>query len=126
MAELRYENIGDYFYPQLPLKLKYGSNEVEVFGLLDSGALRSLFNFGIAASLGLDVESGIKETIQGINGKINIFAHELEIEAAGKKFKTKIAFSKEFTSSFNIIGRLGFFEHFVITFDDENKIFYIN
>lgn len=42
------------------------------------------------------------------------YVHRLPVEASGHKFTRKIAFSKEFAVSLNILGRDNFFKKFVI------------
>ncbi len=123
MAEFTYEKLGNHFFPILPIRLRHNTREIITAGLLDSGALISLFTMDVAEGLGIDVKKGKKESLGGISKQIDIFIHELEFEVFDKKFVCPVAFSKEFAADINIIGRLGFFEHFVITFDDKNGKF---
>lgn len=121
MASFDYKRIEKYYFPILEVKVSKNNVSAFVDGLLDSGALVSLFTKNLADALNIKIEEGRKEFLGSIGKPITIFIHDLEFEVLGKKFTCPVAFSKEFEADFNIIGRLGFFEHFIITFDDKNN-----
>lgn len=89
--------------------------------LIDSGGLISLFQLGVAKQLGIDIKVGRPKEIEGVGGKVLAYMHKINARIAGKDIDCQIAFSEEYKASFNILARIGFFEHFIITFDEKNK-----
>ena len=103
------------FYPFIPLII---ANKISAYALIDSGAEVCLFRQEVAEQLGIKIEKGEKSTLTGIGGKITIYKHIVPIHVTSWKFNCKIAFSKEFEASINILGRNNFFQHFIIKFDE--------
>lgn len=93
---------------------------IDSSALIDSGATVSIFRGEVADALGIEIEKGKQLYLGGVGGHIKGYLHELEIEAAGKKFICPIVFSREYLVSFNLLGRQEFFKRFKITFE-ENK-----
>ncbi|MBI5227061.1 hypothetical protein HY988_00600 [Candidatus Micrarchaeota archaeon] len=89
--------------------------------LVDSGALMSTFRVEIAEKLGIKIESGERRMSIGIAGKIEVFIHEIEIKVFDKWFPCRVAFSKEHKARFNLLGREGFFDRHLITFNEKEK-----
>lgn len=88
---------------------------------MDSGALMSTFRVEIAEKLGIKIESGERRMSIGIAGKIEVFIHEIEIKVFDKWFPCRVAFSKEHKARFNLLGREGFFDRHLITFNEKEK-----
>lgn len=111
----------DRFYPIIPVGIMRGKNVVRTEALVDSGANISIFHGDFCRELGLKLEHGEKKTFQGIGGKITGFVHKIQINVNEHLFTCKIAFSDEMITGLNIIGREGFFDKFVVVFDDSKK-----
>jgi len=109
------------FFPVIPLRFYLGKKVVDSSALIDSGATISIFRGDVADYLGIQVEKGKEIFLSGVGGRIKGYIHKLKIETAGKKFFCPIVFSYEFTVSFNLLGREGFFKHFQIVFDEKRK-----
>ncbi len=116
-----YVKIRDKHFPLIPLRLGSGNNTFETFALIDSGASLSLFRIDMAHQLGIEVESGMNHTQEGISGNIIIYEHEIPISVEDKSFNCKVGFSEAYGASFNILGRDNFFSKFLITFDELNN-----
>lgn len=107
------------FYPVIDVELFGKKSNLLVKALLDSGASFSVFRSEIADYLGISVEKGRPVYLEGVGGRILGYLHTVPIAIGRKKFRCKIIFSREFTVSFNLLGRDNFFEHFVITFNEK-------
>ena len=108
-------------YPIIPIIVKRGALKLRTSALVDSGASISVFQKNIAEFFGIKIEEGEKKIFQGVKGKIIAYVHKLNVEVEGVEFPCKIAFSREMTTSLNILGRDDFFSYFLITFDEINK-----
>lgn len=114
--------------PYIPVKISGSKGFWEGYGLIDSGADRSLFNIQIAEKVGLNLSRGERELFGGIEGgaleaslqkvKVQIIGmdHEIEI-SAGFVNSTGVA---------AILGQEGFFDCFRIKFERDHGIIEVN
>ncbi len=123
--EFPYKQIGNKFYPIIPLILTKGNLKEHTFALIDSGGEVSIFNVSVANKLGINFRATSDfRYMQGIVGKLLVYLHTIGIKINEKEIICKIGFSPDYHASFNLLGRQGFFENFKITFDEKNnKIF---
>lgn len=112
---------GTQYYPAIDIALTGRKDELTVKALIDSGASFSVFRPEIAEHLGIAIEKGKSIYLEGIGGRILGYLHRVRVEAGQKRFLCSIVFSREFTVSFNLLGRDNFFSHFRITFDEKNR-----
>ena len=85
--------------------------------LIDSGASRCIFHADIGKAVGLDVQKGEQEETFGISGKASpIWLHRVSLYVAGDIIDVKAGFSYEIPLA-GVLGRLGFFDTYKITFD---------
>lgn len=119
--EYSYLKKGSQFYPIIDVKLKNNKSEIILKALVDSGASFSIFRAEVAEYLGVSIENGKKIYLEGIGGRILGYLHSLVLIIEGKRYKSKIIFSRELTVSFNILGRNNFFIPFQIIFREKDK-----
>jgi len=84
--------------------------------IIDSGASRCVFHSNIGRFLGLDIESGEKEITQGIGGPSDTYLHDIVLYIPGGPVTIKAAFKEDLPIA-ALLGMNGFFQHFVITFN---------
>src|SRR3989338_886481 len=105
------------FAPIVPIRLKGKDGWLTVDAYVDSGATYSTFKSEIAEILGIDLDKAEKVyATVGSGTLITVYLKEVDIEFAGKFFKVTLGFSKQLGIGFNVLGRKGFFENFLITF----------
>lgn len=112
---------GSQYFPVIDLKLKSRKSAITIKALVDSGASYSVFRPEIADYLGINIEKGKSLYLEGIGGRILGYMHNISVFIGDKLYKCKIVFSREFTVSFNILGRDNFFMPFLITFCERAK-----
>ena len=120
-TEFPYARKGQVFYPVITASLYTTRRALSVSALVDSGASFSMFRPEIAEQLDIIIEKGKPLYLEGIAGRILGYLHIVRTEAAGRRFRGKIVFSREFKVSFNLIGRDNFFQYFRIVFDEAQK-----
>jgi hypothetical protein len=104
--------------------LMHGEETIETVALVDSGADVSAMPQEFAEALGLDF-SGKKAPAFGIGGKVDTVETEVRITVA--KGHEKYSFwipVKVIMGSYDLpilLGRAGFFEHFVISFNEKRQ-----
>jgi predicted aspartyl protease len=109
------------YYPLIPLTLSHGQYAVNTFALLDSGASMSVFRPEIARALRIPLKGKQNIQLGTANGGVTIAVTKVDIEIEETKFSTPIGFSSTYATSFNIIGREGFFHRFSIVFNELMK-----
>lgn len=85
---------------------------------IDSGSPWCLFHSSFCKSLGIKLESGIKQELGGIIGSASspMYFHKVKILIGSDLFETMAGFCPALTVA-GILGRRGFFDNFTVTFD---------
>lgn len=109
--------------PSIPILLN-GKESFETIALLDSGADISAIPKAIAEILGLNL-SGKKTPAYGIGGKVDSIETKVEIvvEKGHEHYRFNIPV-KVILGNYDfpvLLGRLGFFSRFVISFDQSQE-----
>ena len=117
----RYNFSNHGYFPTIPLVLLKGRQRVRSLALIDSRASISIFRTEVAEKLGIDIESGEQRIMTGVGGKIAGYLHKVKIRVAEKNILCPVIFSKKYKASFNLLDRQGFFDKFIITFDEKRK-----
>ncbi len=120
MTEFPYVNRRGQYYPIIPVTLRHGEREIRTEALVDSGATISTFQGDLAEPLGLILEQGERIYLQGISGRVLGYAHKIQLQVGSEQLPCKVVFSNELVSSVNLLGRVDFFEHFLISSDERN------
>ena len=85
--------------------------------IVDTGATYSLFQAEVGDAIGLDVERGRLEETRVSNGEtMQFFVHQVRVWFGEYHVDLEAGFGEEV--DFPVLGRVGFFDHFKITFDN--------
>ena len=111
---------GDWF-PALPVQIsnlaKHSQPTKRFEAIIDSGASRCIFHTSIGRAIGFDIERGRKEDTTGVSGgPTTIYVHNVGLYVPGGMVRIEAGFSDSLPIA-GLLGRVGFFEHFKITFD---------
>lgn len=111
--------------PTIPILLKGRAvTSIEVYALIDSGADISVIPKALAEVLNLDL-SGEEEVSYGIGGEIKVKNTKMEIvlKKGIEKYNFVIPVQVVLTGEEPpiLLGRLGFFDKFVISFDETKQ-----
>lgn len=111
------------FRPVISLELVYKTKKIKYDVLIDSGADFCLFDEGIARLLGVPLEEGIKTKTYGFTGDGQIaYIHAIGIKLGNKTYTAKAGFVENMNETgFGIVGQVGFFDRFKVTFDYSEK-----
>lgn len=120
--EFSYLEKDGIYFPVIKVTLRVHDTELTVSALIDSGASFSIFHPEVAEDIGIKIEKGKIIYLTGIGGRILGYLHELKVSVDGQNFFVcKMIFSREFTVSFNLLGRDNFFKPFVISFLEKKR-----
>lgn len=115
-------NAREQWWPMVPIRLcdrKLQRRSNRFFAVVDSGSAVCLFRAEFLAGLGLRLEDGEEDQIQGVGKAVSIpvFFHRINI-LVGSDWQIEVSagFSRELAVT-GILGRIGFFDSFRILFD---------
>ncbi len=108
----------------IPVELSYGKESMRVTAKLDSGSEVCLFSREIGEKIGIDVESGDKLRLRSLNGFLDAYGHEVEVEISGVSFSAVIYFAKDEGLVRNLLGRRGAIRLFQIGLLDYESVVY--
>lgn len=117
----RKNSVGSFF-PIIDLFASKTDRTTRIFALVDSGAAVSIFREDVAEQLNITIENGKEIYLGGVGGRIKGYVHKLSVEIAGKKFPCPVVFSREYTVSFNLLGREAVFRQFMIIFEERKNL----
>jgi len=109
--------------PVVPIALINGSQRVRNLALIDSGADYCIFHAEIGEQIGIDIDSGKRLSFFGTGGQEqSAFFHDIKLEVGGHEISCFAGFLRELESlPYGILGQIGFFDNFKITFDYEKE-----
>lgn len=110
----------------LPVTLSVAGEHTTVDAVVDSGGSVCLFGLEVAATLGLEVESGIPKRLNSLGGPIDSFGHEVTIETAGLNFQSVVYFAKHPGLQRNILGRQGWLRKLKLGLIDYENTMYLS
>ena len=112
--------------PIIPLTLK-GRISMDYIGLLDSGADVSVIDKSIAELMGIDL-SGKEDESKGVGGAVKTIESKIKIEFSKghEKYDFEmpvLVLCDDDELGMLLLGRRGFFDKFIVTFDEQNQKF---
>ena len=112
--------------PVLPIKLRrqQGAQTIDQRALVDTGSDNCIFHGDIGRMIGIDdIGTGDPTRIWAIKGGPPMvgYIHNIQINIGGYWFDAPALFSDESTKD-PILGRKGFFDRFVVTFNYPKRI----
>ena len=123
MSDFSYQqDTQGHYFPIINFLIYHKNGFERTSALIDSGATVSVFKEDLAEQLGITIENGNETFLGGVGGRIRGYIHKLKIEIAGRRFLCPVVFSREYTVSFNLLGREAVFEKFKIIFEEKKKI----
>jgi hypothetical protein len=106
--------------------LRDGNQEQLCPAKIDTGSEVCLFSRALADLLEIDVESGYREIFSTLAGDLIAYQHELELEALGLRFQSKIYFAESYAVRRNLLGRRGFLQLVTFGLNDYDCELYLN
>lgn len=111
-----------FWLPVIPIRLRLGERAVRVEAIVDSGSHCCLFHSRVGELLGLDVGSGVRDTLSGAlrSPQSEVYYHRLWMDVAGERLSVLAGFTQDALQP-ALLGRDGFFDHFRVTFNPETS-----
>ena len=118
-----YVEIGPNLHaPMVPVELWTGNRWLWVEAYVDSGASCSIFHAEVRDLIRPAIARPRRITMGLGDGRvIPVDIYQVKVRFAGRQLTVPIGFSKRFGTRFNLLGRLGFFERFLFTFNERSR-----
>ncbi len=107
---------------EVPINLKYGGRDVRLVAKVDTGAAFPIFPREYAEQLGIDVESGRRETVRTTTGRFEVYGHAVSMSCFDWEFETTVYFAASPDFPRNVVGRSGWLQHFRLGIIDHDAI----
>lgn len=89
---------------------------------VDSGASWSVFHLDVAQLLGIKLSRTKRHYVSLGNGSVlPIYLQRIRVRFAGDEFVVLAGFSDALQTGFNLMGRAGFFDRFLMEFNDRAR-----
>ncbi len=108
----------------LPVILSAGQNEVRLNAKIDTGATYCIFQRHYGEALGLDIESGEKQTLKTATGTFIAYGHSLSLAVYDLQFDIVAYFASHYEFERDVLGRHGWLDRVKIAIIDyEGKLY---
>lgn len=109
--------------PIVYLQVWTGNRWLYLQAYVDSGASWTIFHADVAQLLGVKLSQGRRRAMALGNGNtISIVLHRVRVRFAGREFTIPVGFSETLKIGFNLLGRAGVFDRFVMCFNDRARL----
>lgn len=104
--------------PIIPIRVELDGQSLRYDVLVDSGADMNIFDWDVARTLGIHVESGDPANLYGVTGiSQEFYIHDVVLRVGRYRIPTKAGFAKLPNHGYGVVGQRGFFDQFKVTFD---------
>ena len=111
------------FAPIVYLQVWTGDRWLYLQAYVDSGASWSVFHLDVAQLVGIKLNKAQRRYVSLGNGSvIPIYLHHIKVRFAGQEFSVPAGFSDALRVGFNLLGRTGFFDRFLMTFNERARV----
>lgn len=95
-----------------------GAYKVPIVCLIDTGSPVTIIQSPLAVAAGIIPSSGKESTLRGVGGDTILgYYHEVELLVCGYQYACQAFLTADLHVPYCILGQVGFFQHFRVTFD---------
>ncbi len=111
------------YAPIVYLQAWTGNRWLYLQAYVDSGASWSVFHVDVAQLLGIKLNRVKRRYVSLGNGSVlPVYLARIKVRFAGEEFTAPAGFSDALRMGFNLMGRAGFFDHFLMCFNDRARL----
>ena len=111
------------YAPLIYLQVWTGNRWLYLQAYVDSGASWSVFHLDVAQLLGIKLSRATRRYVSlGDGTRLPIYLQHIRVRFAGVEFSAPAGFSDALHMGFNLMGRAGFFDRFLMCFNDRARL----
>ena len=111
------------YAPIVYLQVWTGNRWLYLQAYVDSGASWSVFHLDVAQLVGVKLNRAKRRYVSLGNGSVlPIYLQHIKVRFAGEEFLVPAGFSDALRMGFNLLGRAGFFNRFLMSFNDRARL----
>lgn len=110
----------------LPIELRLGNDSVFFDAKLDTGASFCVFERKYCEALGLQIETGLQNTVGTATGSFSAFGHNITLIIENYEFDVMVYFAEDENFNRNVLGRRGAIENLKICIIDYDGKLYLS
>ena len=104
------------FLPLIPIQVEHGSETLHLHALVDSGAEHTILSLEVAEELAIDLSDAEDVTVVGAgDNELDGWRTKVQFKLGRHRWQAPAIFSEAATSR-AILGQIGFFAYFTVTF----------
>jgi len=112
-----------HYAPIVYLQGWTGNRWLYLQAYVDSGASWSIFHLDVAQLLGVPLKKVTRRYMSLGNGNVlPIYLTRIRVRFASQEFTVPAGFSDALRMGFNLLGRAGFFDRFLMCFNDRARV----
>ena len=112
-----------HYAPIVYLQAWTGNRWLYLQAYVDSGASWSVFHLDVAQLLGVKLNRAKRRYVSLGNGNVlPVYLEHIKVRFAGVEFLAPAGFSETLHTGFNLLGRAGFFNRFLVCFNDRARV----
>jgi hypothetical protein len=112
---------------EVPISLRVDHvRSVRLLAKVDTGASFCIFQRNYAEQLGIDVESGVRQTVRTPTGRFEVYGHILKLSCLDWEFETTVYFAATLDYSRNVVGRSGWLQNFRLALVDHDSMLFLS
>lgn len=121
----------EYQYKQergilLPVALRYGDREADLFARVDTGASFCIFQRVHAETLGVALESGTPTRISTVTGSFVAYAHQVALAVLGIEVDATAYFAADPAMPRDVLGQTGWLDRVRLGLVDHDRELYLS
>ncbi len=89
---------------------------IRIRALIDSGAEHTVFGEQVARQLGINLLDNQRVVLQGVGGEVSGYLAKVDLQLGTIRWTTDAIFSNGIEAGSGLLGQLGFFQFFTVTF----------
>ena len=110
----------------LPVALRYGGREADLFARVDTGASFCIFQRVHAETLGIVVESGVPARISTVTGSFVAYAHGVALAVLGIEVEAMAYFAADPAMPRDVLGQTGWLDRMRLGLVDHDQQLYLS
>jgi hypothetical protein len=122
----KYDYLASQSGIEVPIGLSIAKREVRLLAKVDTGAAFCIFQREYGEQLGIDVESGQYQKVRTQTGTFDTFGHTVNLSCLDWQFETMVYFAALKELSRNVVGRVGWLEHFRLGLIDQDSVLFLS